>query len=122
MYYMHKAIDLLAILAIHKNLVPNCGMWVPAVCSDHCGAGRYSAIRERGYLAGRCRADSVRDRGRAWDVVEQGQTVRLPMACPCFTTRRPAPPLPAPHSPVGEVSAYWQNRSLQRGLDRWRRE
>src|SRR5256885_2372412 len=27
MYYMHKTIDLLAILHIHKNLVPNCGMW-----------------------------------------------------------------------------------------------
>ncbi len=24
---MHKTIDLLAILDIHKNLVPNCGMW-----------------------------------------------------------------------------------------------
>jgi len=27
MYYMHEIIDLLAILDIHKNLVPNCGMW-----------------------------------------------------------------------------------------------
>src|SRR2546421_4348929 len=27
MYYKHKIIDLLAILDIQKNLVPNCGMW-----------------------------------------------------------------------------------------------
>lgn len=25
---MHKIIDSLAILDIHKNLIPNCGMWV----------------------------------------------------------------------------------------------
>jgi len=27
MYYMHKTIEMLVILDIHKNLIPNCGMW-----------------------------------------------------------------------------------------------
>jgi len=34
MYYMHKTIDLLAILDIHKNLDPNCGMW-DMICSKY---------------------------------------------------------------------------------------
>jgi hypothetical protein len=34
MYYVHEIIDSLAIPEIHKNLVPNCGMWVEALFSS----------------------------------------------------------------------------------------
>jgi hypothetical protein len=42
---MHKTIDLLAILDIHKNLVPNCGMWASSLAIQIMVAVRHSLLQ-----------------------------------------------------------------------------